>query len=130
KTGEQAAHLTRQMLAYAGKGRFVLERLDLGGLFGELTGIVTPAISKKIELRHEFLPGALVMADRSQMQQVFTNLVLNAAEAIGGAEGVITIRTGERLVHPEGLPDEWNAGDIETGRFAFLEVCDTGCGMD
>ena len=52
-TGEQAAHLTRQMLAYSGKGKFLVEPFDLSSLIPEMGGLVRPSISKKIELRFD-----------------------------------------------------------------------------
>ena len=130
KTGEQAAHLTRQMLAYSGKGRFVVEALDLSALIPEIGGLVRPSISKKIALHfdlEEDLPP--IEADRGQIQQVFMNLVLNAAEAIGSRDGLISVRTGVQNVddvyvrlHPE-------AAELKRGEYVLLEVRDTGCGM-
>jgi len=131
KTGEQAAHLTRQMLAYSGKGKFVVEALDLSALLPEISALVRPSISKKIALHFDLAPGLPpIEADRGQVQQVFMNLVLNAAEAIGSHDGLISVRTGVEDVdkryshlHPE-------AAELRPGRYVFLEVRDTGCGMD
>jgi PAS domain S-box-containing protein len=125
KTGDQLAHLTRQMLAYAGQGRFYLERLNLSDLIPEMRALVQPSIPHKIELSLELERGLpAIEADRGQMQQVFMNLVLNAAEAIGVDAGWITVKTGVRLV--EGR----NAADLAPGEYVYLEVRDTGCGMD
>jgi len=131
KTGEQAAHLTRQMLAYSGKGRFVVEPLDLSALLPEMSVLLRPSISKKIALRLDLehdLPA--IEADRGQVQQVFMNLALNAAEAIGSHEGLVTVRTfvrdldeGYQRTHPETVA-------LTPGEYVCLEVCDTGCGMD
>jgi len=127
KTGQQAAHLTRQMLAYSGKGKFLVEALNLSALIPEMAGLVRPSISKKIALHldlEEDLPS--VEADRGQLQQVFMNLALNAAEAIGSHEGLITVRTGvDRYtrLRPE-------AAALATGKYVCLEVRDTGSGMD
>jgi two-component system, cell cycle sensor histidine kinase and response regulator CckA len=130
KAGEQAAHLTRQMLAYSGKGKFVVEPLNLSAVIPEMIGLVRPSISKKITLHldlDEGLPS--IAADRGQVQQVFMNLTLNAAEAIGSHEGLIAVRTGVEEVddrfkrlHPETA--------LAAGKYVFLEVRDTGCGMD
>jgi PAS domain S-box-containing protein len=130
RTGEQAAHLTRQMLAYSGKGRFLLERLDLSALVTEISSLVQPSISKKIALEFRLAPGLpAIEADRGQVQQVFMNLVINAAEAIGGNAGLITVSTGieqadERCVH------ENFSGRIRPGPHVCLQVRDTGPGMD
>ena len=131
KSGEQAAHLTRQMLAYSGKGKFVVEPLNLSAVIPEMIGLVRPSISKNITLHldlDEGLPS--IAADRGQMQQVFMNLTINAAEAIGSHEGLIAVRTGVEEVddrfkrlHPE-------TAALAPGQYVFLEVRDTGCGMD
>ncbi|MGP8247529.1 MAG: PAS domain-containing protein [Bryobacteraceae bacterium] len=131
KAGEQAAHLTRQMLAYAGKGKFLVEALNLSSVIPEMAALVRTSISKKIALRLDLeddLPP--VEADRGQLQQVFMNLALNAAEAIGGQDGLIAIKAGVQEVderyarlHPE-------ATALPPGRCVRLEVRDTCCGMD
>ena len=131
KTGEQAAHLTRQMLAYSGKGRFVVEALDLSALIPEIGGLVRPSISKKIALHfdlEEDLPP--IEADRGQIQQVFMNLVLNAAEAIGSHDGLISVRTGVQNVDDAYVRLHPEAAELKPGEYVFLEVRDTGCGMD
>ncbi|HXN49746.1 MAG TPA: PAS domain S-box protein, partial [Bryobacteraceae bacterium] len=87
KAGEQAAHLTRQMLAYAGKGKFLVEALDISALIPDMSVLVRPSIPKKTALQFDLNPELPpVLADRGQVQQVFMNLVLNAAEAIGSRD--------------------------------------------
>ncbi len=131
RAGEQAAHLTRQMLAYAGKGRFLLERVDLSEVVRSNTSLVQSSLSKKIECRLELASGIpAVESDPSQMQQVFMNLVLNAGEALGGARGVVTIRTGELVIDSAYIRRALQDWSIEPGWYVFLEVSDTGCGMD
>jgi signal transduction histidine kinase/CheY-like chemotaxis protein len=131
KTGEQAAHLTRQMLAYSGKGKFLVELLNLSALIHELSSLIRPSISKKIALHLELeqdLPP--VEADRGQIQQVFMNLVLNAAEAIGNHEGLITVRTGLLDVNERYMQLQPETAALVPGEYVFLEVRDTGCGMN
>jgi PAS domain S-box-containing protein len=131
RSGEQAAHLTRQMLAYAGKGQFVLEAVDLTALVRETIVLIQSSISKKIALHFKLASDlAAVEADPSQMQQVFMNLTLNAAEAIGDDAGVVSVATGEQEVTAEQVADELAGWPVEPGRHVFLEVRDTGCGMD
>jgi PAS domain S-box-containing protein len=131
RTGQQAAHLTRQMLAYSGKGKFVVEALSLSALIPEMVGLVRPSISKKIALHLDLdddLPP--VEADRGQLQQVFMNLALNAAEAIGSHDGLITIKTGVQQVDDKYTRLHPEAAALTPGRYVCLEVRDTGCGMD
>ena len=131
KTGEQLAHLTRQMLAYAGKGRFLLENLDLSALVRDIGELARPSIPKKVALHldlAEDLPS--VQADRGQAQQIVMNLVINAAEAIGNRDGLITVETGTRLVDDKFTRLHPEAADLRPGEYVVLEVRDTGCGME
>jgi signal transduction histidine kinase/ActR/RegA family two-component response regulator len=128
---ERAADLTRQMLAYAGKGRFLVEPVDLSSVARETVKLVQPSISKKISLQLN-LDGSLpaIRADRSQVQQVVMNLVLNAAEAIGDQAGLITIRTGSEQVRDRLARNDLGGAEMIPGTYVRLEVRDTGCGMD
>jgi len=131
QTGQQAAHLTRQMLAYSGKGRFVVEALNLSTLIPEIAVLVRTSISKKIALDLDLEPGLpAIKADRGQIQQVFMNLVLNAADAIGSDEGRITVRTGVQDVDERYLQLHPEAATLSPGKHVVLDVRDTGCGMD
>jgi CheY-like chemotaxis protein len=117
------------MLAYAGKGRFVLQPVDLSDVIRETGALIRGSISKKISVDLQLGAVPPVESDPSQMQQVLMNLVLNAAEAIGGSAGVISIATGQADVNAASARslEGWT---IEPGRYVFLEVRDTGCGMD
>jgi PAS domain S-box-containing protein len=131
KTGEQAAHLTRQMLAYSGKGKFVVEPLDLSALIPEMSGLVRPSIPKKIAFSLDLdsdLPA--IEADRGQVQQVFMNLTLNASEAIGNHDGLISVRTCVQEVDERYLRLHSETAALRLGKYVCLEVRDTGCGMD
>jgi PAS domain S-box-containing protein len=131
KAGEQAAHLTRQMLAYAGKGKFLVEALDISALIPDMSILVRPSIPKRTALQFDLkddLPP--VLADRGQVQQVFMNLVLNAAEAIGSREGVIAVRTRVENVNARYVRLHPEAAGIQPGKYVCLEVSDTGCGID
>jgi CheY-like chemotaxis protein len=131
KTGEQAAHLTRQMLAYSGKGKFVTELLDLSALIPEMTGLVRPSIPKKVALKLELSEDVPpIEADRGQMQQVFMNLALNAAEAIGSRDGLITVTTGVQDVDHAYRQSHPETAALPAGKYVYLKVDDTGSGMD
>jgi PAS domain S-box-containing protein len=131
RTGEQLAHLTRQMLAYAGKGRFVIEPLDLSEMAKEMIKLLQTSIPRKIALQTEWaadLPPT--EADRGQMHQIITNLVLNAAEAIGRNIGVISVSTGVRDLDDRSIREDLDGPDIQTGSYVYLQVRDDGCGME
>jgi PAS domain S-box-containing protein len=129
---QRAADLTRQMLAYAGRGQFEVKALNLTGLVEETERLLRSSVSKTIfltlHLRRD-LP--LVRADATQIQQIVMNLVVNASEAIGEQEtGTVTVSTGvaeyDRAVLVRGRVPECT----EAGEYVYLEVTDSGGGMD
>jgi PAS domain S-box-containing protein len=130
RTVQRATDLTRQMLAYSGRGRFVVGPVDLNQVVDEMSHLLSVSISKKVSLRyqlHEQLP--VLMAEAAQIQQVVMNLVTNASEAIGDAEGLVSIRTGLQSYGRADLTREFPGQPLEPGTFVTLEVSDTGRGM-
>ena len=128
--GQKAAELAQQMLAYSGKGRFDIQALDLSQLVQDMAGLLDLSISKKCLLRYVFaseLPS--FEADATQIRQVVMNLVINASDAIGDQNGIITVRTGEMECDKAYLEDSYLDDDLENGPYVFLEVSDTGEGM-
>lgn len=127
----RAADLAKQMLAYSGKGKFVVECTDLNHLLEDMLHMLEVSISKKAVLRfnpHQNLP--LVEADATQMRQILMNLVVNASEAIGDRSGVIAITTGCMECDSGYLKDVWLDESLAEGLYVYLEIADTGCGMD
>jgi PAS domain S-box-containing protein len=127
----RAADLAKQMLAYSGKGKFVVENLNLNILLEEMLHMLEVSISKKAVLRlnqHQSLPS--VEADGTQMRQIVMNLVINASEAIGDRSGVIAITTGCMDCDQSYLKNVWLEENLTTGLYVYLEIADTGCGMD
>jgi two-component system, cell cycle sensor histidine kinase and response regulator CckA len=130
RTVHRATDLTRQMLAYSGRGRFVVGPVDLNHVVEEMSHLLSVSISKKVTLRyqlHEKLP--VLLAEAAQIQQVVMNLVTNASEAIGDAEGMVSIRTGTQIYGPGDLTREFPGQPLEPGTYLTLEVSDTGRGM-
>jgi PAS domain S-box-containing protein len=131
QAARQAADLCRQMLAYAGKGRFVVGPVDLNAVVRDSAGLIHSAVSRQAVLTFQLaadLPA--VMADTGQMRQVVLSLLTNASEALGERQGVIAIRT--RALRADGvLLERLHLGnDLPEGDYVELEVSDTGCGMD
>ena len=132
----RAADLTRQLLAYSGKGSFVVRHLDLSSEVREMATLLRTAISKQATLDWELasdLPA--INADPTQIRQIVMNLITNASDALGETGGTITLRTG--VTRPRDLENQrFNGpalGEESAGRrddpFVFLEIGDTGCGM-
>ncbi len=133
----RAADLARQMLAYSGKGRFVLERLDLNALVREMSHLLEVTLSKKAVLKYNFAdPLPPIEGDPTQIRQVVMNLLTNASEAVGETSGMVALSTGAMTcdrAYLEALDPAAFAGDDAPppeGTYVFLEVADTGCGMD
>ena len=130
-TCRRASDLTRQMLAYSGKGRFVVEPTDLNTTVKGITSLVESSLPKLIKLRYELgldLPG--LHADRTQLQQVILNLVTNAAESIADRNGIITLRTGFQQLEEADITSSYPGQELHPGSYLFMDVTDSGQGMD
>jgi PAS domain S-box-containing protein len=126
----RAADLCRQLLAYSGKGRFVVRPLDVSELVRQTAPLLQLSIGKNATLRLELAEHLLVVdADATQMRQVTMNLVVNAAEALGERAGVIGISTGVIHADVEYLRNTFLAPELAEGDYVFVEVSDNGCGM-
>ncbi len=127
----RASDLCRQMLAYSGKGAFVVEPLDLSALVDGLTHLIKTAVSKGTVLTMDLDRNLPAMeADPNEIRQVVMNLVINASEAIGEQPGAINVATGTEYCERDFLTAGFPADDLPEGTYVSLEVSDTGCGMD
>lgn len=127
----RAADLCKQMLAYAGKGRFVVQPLSLNRLVKETTELLEISINKKAALQFQLAEGLpAFQGDATQIRQVLMNMVVNASEAMGDRGGVIYIRTN--LIHAthDYLERAAFGEEVNEGRYVCLEIADTGAGMD
>jgi two-component system cell cycle sensor histidine kinase/response regulator CckA len=118
------------MLDYSGKGRMVIDRVNLSEVVRGVAELVRSSVPKEIAIQLDLDPRLpTIDADRTQIQQVLLNLVINAAEAIGSETGTIIVRTGASRITEES-PEEPGKEGIRPGEYVFLEVRDSGCGMD
>ena len=130
-TCRRASDLVHQMLAYSGRGRVQVQNLDLNRIILEIAQLLSVSIPKTVSLKFELAEGLPpVLADAAQLQQVVMNLVTNAAEAIGDAEGSVTLRSGARDLGETDVTGLRVAEALDPGPFVYLEVADTGTGMD
>jgi PAS domain S-box-containing protein len=130
EASQRAADLIRQMLAYSGCGRFVIQKLDLSRIVEETTQLLGISISKKVRLNFNLgrkLP--LVEVDAAQISQVIMNLVINASEAIGDQPGEIGVNTGLIRADSEYLSMAEISDQLAPGDYTYLEVVDSGCGI-
>ena len=131
RAAARASDLAGQMLAYSGKGKFMVEDIDLNRLLQEMLHMLEVSISKKALLRLDFedaLPP--VGADATQLRQIVMNLVINASEAIGDAGGFIAIATRSVQCDSDWQKEVRSEDGLAEGRYVCLEVTDSGCGMD
>jgi PAS domain S-box-containing protein len=127
----RAADLTRQLLAYSGRGVFVVGPLCLNRLVEDMTPLLTVGISRHARIQcelHARLPW--IEGDATQLQQVLLNLVTNAADAIAPGEGVITVRTRRVDLDQAALDTDFPGSGLAPGIHILLEVQDSGQGMD
>jgi len=129
--GQVMARLTGQMLTYSGRSRVRIELLDISAMVHQITSLLRAAIPKNVQLKLE-LCGELprIEGDASQIQQVVMNLVTNAAEAVGSAQGVIDVRTAARRAEAGELLASVTSPLRPAGEYVVLEVRDSGSGMD
>ena len=127
----RAAGLCQLMLTYSGKGQLQVAPVDLNELVREMGGLLGLSTSKKATIEHELddkLP--TVDADSAQIGQILMNLITNASEALGDDTGVIVIRTGSIKCDRNYLRDTYLSPEIPSGNYVYMEVRDTGAGMD
>jgi two-component system cell cycle sensor histidine kinase/response regulator CckA len=131
RAAQRATELCKQMLAYSGKGRFVIQAVEMQKVVEEMLHMLRVSISKNAILKLNFAPNLpSVEADASQLRQVVMNLVVNASEAIGERSGVITLSTGAMDCDRQYLSEAWLDEQLPEGMYVFIEVADTGGGMD
>jgi len=128
--GRTAAHLTRQLLAYAGRGRFEVRLLDVSARVDELLDLLSASLPKSARIiRHLGRSLLSIEADLGQFQQVVMNLVINASESLPDGVGEINVTTG--MCELDGpLPGMTSVGPVVPGRYVYVEVTDSGTGFD
>ncbi len=127
----RAAELCRQMLAYSGRGRFRIERIQINDLVKDMLDTIQVSVSRQVRLVYRLsdkLPW--VEGDRAQLRQVLMNLIVNASESIGEAPGSITLSTKAVECAKADFRNSYLDENISEGSYVEIEVADTGCGMD
>ncbi len=132
QAAEKMAELTRQLLAYAGKGQFVVEPVNLSELVRAMEPLLRTSFAPRIELQVS-TPKALpnIQGDSRQLEQVVLNLVMNAQEAIDPESGGrVRILTWAETLDQPAIESRFAGASLQPGEYACLRVSDTGCGMD
>ncbi len=127
----RAAELTRQILIFAGKRQLVAQLVDLNAVVAEMCNLLTASVARYVDLQTNFYPHLpMIEVDAIQIRQVIMNLVINSVEALSQADGCITITTGFRHVDQAYLATTHLVTEARVGNYVYLEVADTGQGMD
>ncbi len=127
----RAADITGKMLAYSGKGHFVMTQVQPASILKEMRDILRSAVPLSISIKTEISESIpVIMADASQFRQVLINLVVNSSEAIGDKRGEIVITAGEEFISADYLVSKRLDSDLKPGSYVCIEVNDNGCGMD
>ncbi len=133
----RAAGLAQQMLAYSGKGKFVIEAIRINRFVKDMVHMLEVSISKRVVLRCDYADNLPSFdGDENQIRQVIMNLITNASEAVGEEDGVVSVSTG--VMHCDA--DYFKTVDTVSGKYGgktppagiyvYFEVTDSGCGMD
>jgi len=131
KAANRAAELCRQMLAYAGKSEYVQNEVNIEELVDEMVNMLRATIAQNVVIKlglSSNIPS--IKADPSQIRQVVMNLIINASEAIGEAQGEILISLTKSSLKAEKADKDHLGKIIPSGNYVCLEVIDSGCGMD
>jgi len=125
-----AADLCRQMLAYAGQGRYLIQQINVSELVRSMARLIEVSIPKNVQLEYHLDTDVpMVECDVAQLEQVIINLLTNAAEAIGDDSGTITIATGSTLTDTNTLEHCYGSEELRSGEHVYIEVADDGCGI-
>ncbi len=130
-SGQQAAALTLQMLAYSGRGQIVAHAVDLSQLISSMGHLLQSTVRHRATLRYELSDEpCVIQADPAQIQQILLNLVGNAAEASAELEGrEIIVRTDRGWMEAGTLIGAPTGELLQEGMYAWIEVEDNGPGV-
>ena len=130
QAAKKAAELTDQILAFAGRSSFRREQVDLERLLERALDELR-SVTREADVRLEVETRPIkIQADSSQLRRLLANLIGNSIEALRDASGQVRVRAGEVDVDPEALRFYYLGDQVAAGRYAFIEVVDSGCGMD
>lgn len=126
---QRAADLTRQLLAYAGRARVERRQVLLTQLARELPKVLGARVPPHVKFVVNGEAAVVVDGDETQLRQVVLNLVTNAVDAVGKTSGSISVSISSREYLADELQRCTLGRDRMPGRYAVVEVQDTGVGM-
>jgi two-component system, cell cycle sensor histidine kinase and response regulator CckA len=131
KAGQRAAELSSMMVTYVGKNQVEMHRFDISHMISEMSDMLKATLGRNMELRISLSDApALMNGDKASIRQAIMNLVTNAKEALGDSRGEITITTGAKSCDRDFLQQFFLEEELAEGEYAYVDITDTGCGMD
>ena len=130
-SAQHAAELCRQMLAYSGKGQFLVESVTLNDMVIESKNLIAASITKRARLHFALAPDLpSIDADVAQLRQVLMNLIINASDALGDEDGDIWLESDSTRIARGKLRNAVTDEELVPGEYVRLRIRDSGCGMD
>ena len=129
RAARRAADLTHRLLSFSRKGTPTIANIDVGEVLADTLLIAMPGFDKRTTLIQSIPPDlAYVPGDRTQLEEVFLNLVINARDAMGSHDGTLTVEAcnvniDESFCISHGVPV------VPDGSYVQIRVSDTGCGL-
>jgi two-component system, cell cycle sensor histidine kinase and response regulator CckA len=129
RAARRAAELTHRLLSFSRKETETTTDIDLGSVLADTLSIAMPGFDKRISLVQNTAPELdYVSGDRTQLEEVFLNLIINARDAMAHSEGRLTVDAvnvtiDKAFCTANGVPD------IPDGSYVQIRVSDTGCGI-
>ena len=128
---QRAGDLCQQILAFTGKSTYAIQPIGLSSLIKHMEPLLRSVVGKEAELRYELTEELPVLNGcPNQIRQVVLNLVTNAFEALRGHAGSITLATGLVTADRAYLAETHLDENLPEGDYIYLEVTDTGAGME
>ncbi|MDB4875612.1 MAG: response receiver sensor histidine kinase response regulator [Gemmatimonadetes bacterium] len=125
KAAQRAAGLTKQLLAFSRQQMLHATPLDLNEVITEMAPTLGRLIGEHLEVSLALAPSLpLALVDRRQLEQIVTNLVVNARDAMAG-RGKVTIETGCVELENSAFHEE----PVIDGHYVMLAITDAGTGM-
>lgn len=132
QAAEFAAELTRQLLTYANSHDAPDELINLNQLVNDNISLLNTTLLNGVSLQLDLSPNVPpIEGKRAHFQQIIMNLIINAAESIERGNGLVLLRTGVETIRDGGVKNEFvNGRSLTPGSYIFLQVTDTGCGIE
>ena len=131
KAVAKVSTFSKQIMSFTGKSGAMKEPVSLNEMVEDTSHFLLASISKNASLEFRLSDGLpAIMADPQNIQQVVMNLILNASDALEEGKGKIEVCTGKLKAERPYLDSMHLGKDLAEGEYLFIEVSDTGCGMD